>query len=68
MDHKVMIHNYDLEGKKVLYGKHDRIDDPDTLFVFQQEGYGANGVGGSRGLISATEFKNITSNRSNKGG
>ena len=41
MDHKVMIHNYDLEGKKVLYGKHDRIDDPDTLFVFQQEGYGA---------------------------
>ena len=30
---KVIITNYDCEGKKIKYQKHDKIDDPDTLFV-----------------------------------
>ena len=34
---KVIITNYDYEGKKVKYQKHDKIDDSDTLFVFQQQ-------------------------------
>ena len=31
--HKVIITNYDLEGKKVQYQQHDRIDNQDHVYV-----------------------------------
>ena len=32
---KVIITNYDYEGKQVHYGKYERIDDLDTVFVLE---------------------------------
>lgn len=34
---KVIITNYDYEGKKVCYKKYERIDDPDIVFVLEPD-------------------------------